>query len=192
MSAHEDLIGTRFGLGLVRDALAFAAAAHEGQKRKYTGEDYIRHPIEVVDILRWHFPRDDEMLAAAALHDVVEDTAMTHKDIRQNFPESVALMVADLTDQFIDPSDGNRALRKALETRRLSFCEWRSQTIKVADLISNTKSIVAHDPKFAVTYLREKQALLDALTKASEPLRKRALREVAENGWRLTLAQEKA
>jgi guanosine-3',5'-bis(diphosphate) 3'-pyrophosphohydrolase len=65
---------------------------------------------------------------------------------------------------------GNRAERKAASRARLAAAPGWVQTIKCADLISNTSSIVKHDPKFAVTYLEEKRLLLDVLTKADPRL----------------------
>lgn len=65
---------------------------------------------------------------------------------------------------------GNRKERKELSRKRLSAAPQRIQNIKVADLISNTASIVQHDPKFAMVYLEEKRLLLDVLTKADERL----------------------
>ncbi len=69
-----------------------------------------------------------------------------------------------------DMETGNRAQRKAASRIRLGNAPGWVQTIKCADLISNTSSIVMHDPKFAVTYLEEKRLLLEALTKANTRL----------------------
>ncbi len=69
-----------------------------------------------------------------------------------------------------DMETGNRAERKAASRERLSRAAGWVQTIKCADLISNTSSIVQHDPKFAVTYLEEKRLLLDVLTNADSRL----------------------
>lgn len=149
-------------------ACRFATAFHEGQKRKYTGEPYIAHPAAVAAILRAH-PRTPEMLAAAWLHDVVEDTSATLFDVRSKFGGLVAMYVEALTD--CGHEVGNRAARKALDRHRLSRASGAAQTIKVADMIDNTSSIVAHDPDFARVYLREKRATLDVLTNAYPALR---------------------
>ena len=157
-------------MDLVEKARVFATAAHAAvaQKRKYTGEPYIVHPAEVVSILRGRDFVTDEMLAAAWLHDVVEDTNVTPLDIDEMFGREVALLVMYLTDS--PHSVGNRARRKEIDTRRLADAPAEAQSIKLADIISNTSSIVQHDPDFAKVYLKEKADLLEVLTKADARL----------------------
>jgi (p)ppGpp synthase/HD superfamily hydrolase len=145
-------------------AIAFGATAHAGQIRKYTGEPYILHPIEVMGIVRnqsvgW----TEDMLIAAVLHDVVEDTPIALTTIERRFGADVAMLVDDLTDKFMDHALGNRKYRKGMERERLGMISDPAKTIKLADLISNTKSIVAHDPNFATIYLAEKEAVLPLL-----------------------------
>ena len=70
-----------------RNALVFAAKAHEGQFRKYTNEPYITHTMAVAEMLLEHGVEDPEMHAAALLHDVVEDTTYTSEDIEKMFGE---------------------------------------------------------------------------------------------------------
>lgn len=146
---------------LMADTFALAAHAAVGQKRKYTGEDYIVHPREVADLVR-KAGGSPEMIQAALLHDVIEDTGVTIGTVRAVFGDEVATMVDELTDKSV-PEDGNRAERKRIDRERLAGVSANSQTIKLADLCSNTKSIVLHDPKFAAVYLEEKAALLAVL-----------------------------
>src|SRR5580765_8807774 len=89
-------------------ARVFATAAHAavGQVRKYTGEPYINHPAAVAEIVR-AVPHSEAMLAAAWLHDVVEDTKVTYADIKAEFGEDVAVLVNWLTDVSA-PQDGFR------------------------------------------------------------------------------------
>ena len=157
---------------LVQRALAFATLAHHGQKRKYSGQPYIVHPIEVAEIVRT-VEHDDEMLAAALLHDVVEDTDVTIEAIKSEFGEGVADLVDDLTD-VSEPRDGNRKVRKAMDREHSAQTSARAQTIKLADLISNSADITANDPSFAKVYLAEKALLLGVLIKGNPDLRKRA------------------
>jgi (p)ppGpp synthase/HD superfamily hydrolase len=157
---------------IVERALVFASAAHAavGQKRKYTGEDYIVHPVEVADIVR-SVPHTEAMVAAALLHDTVEDTAVTLELIRGMFSDEVAELVYWLTDISINVV-GNRAFRKELDRKHMGNAPAEAQTVKVADLISNGRSIFKHDPAFAKTYLQEKSLLLAMLTKADATLLK--------------------
>lgn len=146
--------------------LQFATQAHAGQKRKYTGDDYIVHPVAVAKIVADYGGSLDQQ-AAALLHDVVEDTDVTIDQVRDAFGDAVADLVDWLTDVSV-PSDGNRATRKALDRAHSAQASADAQFVKLADLMDNTKSIVAHDPSFAKVYLKEKQLLLDDMTKVHD------------------------
>ena len=155
---------------IVERARVFATAAHSAvaQLRKYTGEPYIVHPAEVVRIVST-VAHTDAMLAAAWLHDVVEDTGVTNEVIRAEFGDEVAELVGWLTD-VSRPEHGNRAHRKALDRAHSAAAPAEAQTVKLADLISNTRSIMAHDVAFAKTYLEEKRLLLAVMTKGDPVL----------------------
>ena len=148
---------------LIKNAKIFATAAHAavGQTRKYTGEPYIVHPIEVASIVA-SVGGTEEMIAAALLHDVVEDTKVTNELITTMFGNDVGELVKWLTD-VSRPVHGNRAFRKQMDREHIMHAPPAAKTIKLADLISNGTSIVQYDPNFAVTYLREKQLLLEVL-----------------------------
>ena len=150
---------------LIDRALEFSTAAHAAvnQKRKYTGDDYIVHPVAVSEIVA-AFGGTKEMIAAALLHDTVEDTNVTREQIAEEFGWKVFKLVVELTD-VTKPEDGNRATRKAIEAKRLGMASKEAQMIKLADLIDNTKSILEHDPKFAEVYIKEKVDLLEAMDK---------------------------
>lgn len=154
-------------------AADWCVAAHSaiGQVRKYTGLPYWLHPYEVVQLL----PVDasDEMIAAAYLHDVVEDTAITIEQITTEFGGKIGQLVNWLTD-VSKPEDGNRAERKAIDRTHLSWAPAEAQTIKLADLIDNSRCIIRHDPKFAATYMAEKRLLLDVLTEGDAGLHAQA------------------
>jgi (p)ppGpp synthase/HD superfamily hydrolase len=152
---------------LVREALAFATAAHEGQVRKYIGVPYILHPI-AVGRLTLRFGGDKEMVAAALLHDTLEDCDVTADELHGRFGADVARLVVELTD-VSRPEDGPRAVRKALDRAHTAAASPRAKTIKATDLIHNTGSIVRNDPRFARLYLEEKAALLEVLADASVP-----------------------
>jgi len=160
--------------GLVERAYVFAKAAHEsvGQRRKYTGEPYVTHPIAVAGIVATveHTP---EMLAAALLHDTVEDTPVTIEDVEREFGSCLSSLVAWLTD-ISRPEDGNRATRKRLDRDHISQAPAAAQTIKLADLLDNNSNIVEHDPRFAAVYLREKAELLAVLKNGNAVLWMRA------------------
>lgn len=155
---------------MISAAAIFAAEAHAsiGQVRKYTGEPYVVHPRAVAALVA-EAGGDDSMVAAAWLHDVVEDTPVALDDIRQQFGDDIADLVFWLTD-ISRPEDGNRASRKAIDRAHLAQAPARAKAVKLADLIDNSASILAHDPNFAVVYLREKAALLEILADAAVAL----------------------
>jgi len=142
-------------------ALCFATAAHAGQVRKYTGAPYIEHPVAVAELLR-PVNATPEMLPAALLHDVVEDTAVSQADVYSLFGPVVGDMVAWLTE-VSKREDGNRAARKAKYRAHIAAAPPWVKTIKLADLIDNARDITAHDPGFAKVYLAEMRLLLDVL-----------------------------
>lgn len=158
---------------IVEEAKAYATDAHRGQKRKYTGEDYIVHPAEVVSILEG-VPYTQDMLAAAWLHDVAEDTDRTVEDIKWEFGHSIGSLVDWLTD-ISRPKDGNREVRKRIDREHIAKAPAQAKTIKLADLISNSRSIVQYDPDFAKVYMRENSLLLGVLTNGDNNLLSQAI-----------------
>lgn len=152
-------------MNIAYDAMIFAFRVHEGQKRKYTGNPYTDHLAEVAGITAT-VVNYDYAIAIAWLHDCVEDCGISQLELEEKFDYDIAMSVIELSDLEI----GNRQERKKLSRERLSKCHGYVQTIKVADLISNTSSIVQHDPKFSKVYLEEKRLLLDVLTKADKRL----------------------
>jgi GTP diphosphokinase / guanosine-3',5'-bis(diphosphate) 3'-diphosphatase len=156
-------------VSLAYEAMMFAREVHKDQRRKYTNEPYVVHLAEVAGIAATCCQdrlQPEVFQAVCWLHDCMEDQGVTLETLESKFGSAIAYAVSQLSDLEI----GNRAERKKQSRERLaSAWEW-VQTIKCADLISNTSSIVQHDPKFAVTYLEEKRLLLDVLTKADPRL----------------------
>lgn len=162
---YED--GERIVGNLAIDAMLFAMEIHKDQKRKYTHNPYSDHLAEVAGLV---VPFHPFALATATawLHDCMEDCGITYDFLYKEFSPALAKAVQALSDL----EEGNRKERKQLSRERLSKADKWIQDVKVCDLISNTSSIVQHDPKFAKTYLEEKRLLLDVLTKADKRLLK--------------------
>jgi len=166
---------------VINDALMLAIEAHGDQRRKYTGEPYVTHPIHVAKILEESVEHTTEMIAAAILHDVVEDTPVTFRDIKEKFGTDIAELVHYCTN-VSEKSDGNRTFRKKMDADHFALGPAASQTIKVADLLSNSESIIPHDQKFFhKAYKHEKQYMLNILTKADPILLDRAQTMLSEN-----------
>ena len=164
MELKEDPTGA-----LVSMAKEFAKKAHETQVRKYTNEPYFVHCEEVAKTVAAVDNSTQEMIAAAYLHDTVEDTQVTLEQIRTLFGETVASLVEMVTD-VSKKTDGNRAIRKKIDMEHIAKASPEGKTIKLADLISNSRSIVDGDPGFAKVYLAEKTELLKVLKEGDSEL----------------------
>src|SRR5262245_31534927 len=126
---------------VIARAREFAARKHADHTRKYTGESYFVHLEAVASILQRSGVTAPETIAAAYLHDTVEDTDTTFDEIIQTFGDQVAELVYWLTDA----EKGKRKSRKLMSAWRLARAPWDAKLIKLADFIDNSATIVAHD-----------------------------------------------
>lgn len=149
-------------------ARVWGAMKHQGQVRKFTGEEYFTHCVAVADLVDEYWqncyetPAPDEVYAAALLHDVVEDTDATLEDVQENFGETVAKYVYFLTKppEFA----GNRAERKALFNRKLAVAPNEAKLIKFFDFSHNSTSMAEHDPDFFVDWSKEVRTSCQEMT----------------------------
>ena len=169
---------------------------HGDQKRKYTGEPYTVH-LEAVRKLVENEQYYHLIQEVAICHDLIEDTECTSDVLTEILIDcgylsgDVAQLVnrvVDLTDKYTHQAykELNRGKRKILEAERLCRIHPLSMTVKYADLIDNTKSIVEHDKNFAEVYLREKEYILDKMTLGSQPLRIRCIKTLQDAKDKLT------
>lgn len=165
----------------------YADRAHGNQQRKYTPERYIVHPERVMEICR-RYNDNIPVLAAALLHDVLEDTPVTKHELSQflhtvlNEEEATEALrlVVELTDVFTKGRHPrwNRKKRKDKEAERIQQTSADSQTVKYADIIDNCREIVDHDPDFAKVFLRECKGLLKVIQKGDKTLYQEAVETV--------------
>jgi (p)ppGpp synthase/HD superfamily hydrolase len=156
-------------MSIYHKARLFAVEAHGsiGQLRKYTGEPYHVHAHAVAELVATRTD-DEEVLAAACLHDVLEDVEPLKPEwgrgrILEEFGPRVLDIVIELTNVYTKENhpDLNRKARKALEAERLSkVCE-EAKLIKRADLFDNSKSIVG--TSLEKVWLAEKKVLDELL-----------------------------
>lgn len=174
---------------LVAKARQYAISAHAriNQLRKYTLQPYDVHLRAVAEIVGT-VSDDPAMIAAAWLHDTVEDTPATFEDLEREFGNEVMELVKELTD-VSRPGDGNRARRKEIDRMHLSGVSPRAKTIKLADVMDNCEDICRHDPKFGRTYLAEMKALMEVLREGEPRLYARAVRKIDACGARLERMQ---
>lgn len=157
--------------------LEYVKQCHGNQKRKYTGEPYWKHVYAVAEIVHGYEPTGIEI---ALCHDLLEDTACTEGELRERlvqygYDDNISFIidgVVDLTDEFTTESypQFNRKTRKQMEAKRLGSISYISQTVKYADLIHNSDSIVEHDQSFARIYLSEKQEILENMKNGNTKL----------------------
>lgn len=132
------------GESLVLSAAAFAAEKHAGQVRKGDGTAYINHPLRVAEILQG-VGADEEVLAAAILHDVLEDTNAKYYQLRVKFGENVAKLVVQVTDDKTK-SKYNRKLSQIKKAQQ-GLMDPKAMLIKIADKIDNTRDLAKTPPK---------------------------------------------
>lgn len=149
---------------IIERAAAFAYAAHQAadQRRRYTNDLYFVHCHAVAFLVAECESATPDMIAAAYLHDTVEDTNIREADIQFMFNKTVAMYVMWLTD-ISRPEDGNRVVRKEIDRQHTAHAPREVHTIKLADMIDNTRSIVNYDTNFAKVYIPEKKLLLPVL-----------------------------
>jgi len=155
---------------------AITAHARINQLRKYTFQPYDIHLKGVADLVAM-VSNDEETIAAAWLHDTVEDTPATFEDIEREFGHGVKALVMELTD-VSRPGDGNRALRKEIDLDHTAMASARAKTVKLADLIDNCLDICRNDHKFGPVYLQEMVELMDVLHEGNQRLYRKALRTI--------------
>ena len=139
---------------LLDKAIIFAVKAHAGTERRGKGFPYIVHPMEAMEIVATITP-DQELLAAAALHDVVEDTDVTADDIRREFGERIANLVVAESDVFVEgvseedswharkqaAIDRLAKARKLAALQRLRDAPLDVKIVTMGDKLSNMRAI---------------------------------------------------
>lgn len=173
---------------------AFADQAHGDQQRKYADERYIQHPLRVMQTCR-HYGYSLPVLAAAILHDVLEDTDTTPQRImkflstvmNKTDADKTLALVIELTDIYTKEQYPrmNRRERKTNEANRIEGISAEAQTIKYADIIDNAIGIAEHDADFAPVFLKECRRLLEKMQNGNKELRKEAMEIVAKEQHQL-------
>lgn len=133
------------GMGLVLRAARFAAWKHRHQRRKGKGRlPYINHPLDLAHAL-WFEGQvtDPVVLAAALLHDTIEDTQTSVQELQGEFGEQIAGIVMETTDE----KSLNWRVRKKLQITRARGASAQARLVKLADKICNLRSLIANPPQ---------------------------------------------
>ena len=127
---------------LLDKAVTFAVKAHANTERRSKGFPYIVHPMEAVSIVAT-LTSDQELLAAAALHDVVEDTNITIEEIRKEFGDRVASLVSDESEERYEgiPEKDTWHKRKQNAIARLADASHDAKIVAIGDKLSNMRAI---------------------------------------------------
>ena len=144
-------------LGLVLRAVQFAAHKHKDQRRKDVRKSpYINHPIALAEVLHTDGGvRDSAVIAAALLHDTIEDTVTTYAELRGLFGAEIADTVVELTDtKFL-----GKEARKRLQVVKAGKSSAAAKQVKLADKICNLRDILASPP--AGWSLKRRQTYFD-------------------------------
>jgi guanosine-3',5'-bis(diphosphate) 3'-pyrophosphohydrolase len=132
------------GTRLLVDALAFAAYKHRLQRRKDPeASPYINHPIALAHVLTNEAGiTNARLLAAAILHDTIEDTETTYEELRERFGKAIAGVVREVSDDTTLP----KAERKRLQIEHAEHLSRRARLVKLADKICNVRDVAANAP----------------------------------------------
>jgi myo-inositol-1(or 4)-monophosphatase len=127
---------------LLDRAIIFAVNAHHNTERRGKGFPYIVHPMEAVEIVATITP-DQELLAAAALHDTIEDTDVTYEQLREVFGERIANLVHAESDQFTEgvTEEDSWHDRKQAAIDRLAAAPYEAKIVAMGDKLSNMRAI---------------------------------------------------
>ena len=165
------------------EALNFAALRHRAHRRKgAAGAPYINPLIEVAHILSSHGLEDEVLLAAAVLHDSIEDVGVTPDELRARFGDEVTSVVLEMTDDStLSPAD-----RKQVQVEQAGQMSERGQNLKVADKISNLRGILTSPPtnwtrERKLAYYSWAKAVVEQCERADERLR-RTFRDLHDTG----------
>ena len=136
------MANNRIDTELLDRAIVFAVRAHSGTERRGKGFPYIVHPMEAVSIVAT-MTSDQELLAAAALQDTVEDTEVTVDFLREEFGDRVAALVAEESDVLIEGRSEQESWheRKQIAIDRLRNASHDAKMVALGDKLSNMRAI---------------------------------------------------
>jgi guanosine-3',5'-bis(diphosphate) 3'-pyrophosphohydrolase len=144
LKERDSMVSKIDNLSLILKAAQFAAHKHRDQRRKdAAASPYINHPLALASTLREEgMVEDATVLAAALLHDTIEDTETDYDELRGHFGEEVAEIVAEVTDtKWL-----KKTSRKRLQISKASIASSRAKLVKLADKICNLRDLIASPP----------------------------------------------
>jgi len=158
-------------MDLIQSAVIFAADKHAGQLRKYNNTPYFLHPARVAARVGQHQLGTADAVAAAYLHDVVEDTDTSLQTVEALFGLEVASLVEMLTNasKAEEHRKKNRAARKRIDREHIAAASKEAKLIKLIDRIDNLTEIDEGD-YFTKIYAAESRLMAEALAGVDDVL----------------------
>jgi (p)ppGpp synthase/HD superfamily hydrolase len=156
-------------MDIIEKAKAFAKLKHGKDKRKFTGELYYTHPFAVVERLKAFdkYETNEIILAAAYLHDTLEDTNTSFRELKNTFNEEIANLVLELTsnkEEYKDDENKTDHTAKAhYLTKKINNMSKSARIIKFVDREHNISSMSGAPPSFTEKYSKETQYILEHL-----------------------------
>ena len=171
---------------LIIYAASYANSAHMGQQRKWTKRPFIEHPARVAANTCLQHNVGEHEIAAAWLHDVVEDCEqytirVLHAD---GFPFETLQLVSELTNTSSSLHQLGRSVRKYIDHNRLANVSVWAKRIKMIDIIDNIRDMAGAPESFASLFVAEKLSLLKQIGHVSNTLYDEALAAVEEAGFK--------
>lgn len=151
-------------LALLSKAVCFAADKHKMTRRKGSDTPYINHPLEVVNLLiSFAGVLDAKTLAAAAMHDLIEDEGVTKEELVFLFGEDVASLVCEVTDN----PQLSKSEQKQAQIEKAPFLSIRAALIKLGDKTSNVRAVIDSPPPWPrstqLKYIKHAKIVVDLL-----------------------------
>ncbi|MBT4376959.1 bifunctional (p)ppGpp synthetase/guanosine-3',5'-bis(diphosphate) 3'-pyrophosphohydrolase [archaeon] len=152
---------------MIEKAIQFAEKKHRNQKRKLSGDPYIVHPISVAKIIRENKEshKVNDLIAAAFLHDALEDTDTTEQELRKNFGNLITSLVKELTTDKKETKEKGKKeylAEKMSDPKKMS--SW-ALAIKLADRLDNVSDLKQQSKEFRKKYTQETKYILKSLKK---------------------------
>jgi len=154
----------------LNEAIQFATDAHRGQYRKGSGDvlPYVTHPIEVMKRLALYGVADIDVLCAAVLHDVIEDTDVTEQGLRLKFGDRITDFVVELTSHDRLPNEEKADYIKRRDVYLASFYNTSVEAlvVKVADRLCNSWDYHGDGKaEYAIRYFNQANEVMEAFSK---------------------------
>lgn len=147
---------------MIQKAIEFATEKHKGQMRKFEKKEYIEHPKKVAQIIKENkeSKKLNELIAAAILHDTLEDTKTTESELKKYFGKLIASLVKELTTNEEEKKEMGK--KEYLLEKMANMSSW-GLVIKLADRLDNVSDLSSSPKEFQKKYIEETKFILKQL-----------------------------